>query len=348
MDSRAKIYFMTFFVFLFLMMSRVCLSNELSLEQLIQGTNLARNNIKSGELRILVTEDSAAWMSPEEARTRVQKRREKILSSNLPPEIRQQDLERLPFLERRLSERRLTIEESNVAFQIFDSDPDWAPEAYQYKSTEIDRINIDWYGQRRSDGYFHLITYDGQTQVYEALDEFPAHSVSFFKSEKFGGYDGVSLYGRSLDRIPLTAKLVGREIIDGANCYVLEFKAVKGKSPGDLARVWIDTEKHFSVRKREIRGMQDPPIVVEVLFKDFQTYGAIWFPKVCKATITQGKQVLDVEMIYIKEVQFNIDFPDGFFEVDSHLYLKEGLRSRPDSQLSIGNIKKNHKITHLV
>ena len=56
-----------------------CRSGELTTKQLIAGVNQARNQIKTGEMRLLITFDYEAKKSPEEIQVWIQEQREEIL-----------------------------------------------------------------------------------------------------------------------------------------------------------------------------------------------------------------------------------------------------------------------------
>ena len=75
---------------------------------------------------------------------------------------------------------------------------------------------------------YHVITYDGKTQVYEALDDFPDDSVRFANRSLYRSFLYFHLYGRSAHRVPSNAKLAGRETVAGVNCYALEFRTPEG------------------------------------------------------------------------------------------------------------------------
>lgn len=325
----------------FLLASQVCSAEELTIAQLIAGANQSRNSIKSGEMRIIATiEDNTLKKSQEEIQAWIEEEKKEILK-HVPAEmteLRQRAIDSLPFQAKQFLSEYREIEESNVAFQIFDEDSVYYSKAFQYKTTQIDRRLMDMYSEEAKHlkgGYFKVITYDGQTQVYEAISEFPRSSVSFANEVKYGGFLNFQLHGRSLNRIPSNAKVVGRETIEEADCYVLEFQAEVYKTDVDV-KVWVDPQKQFCVRREERLENGQTPVLWEKVYEKFKNHGEVWFPSMSQWTLKVDGKVNMVNTMRFKEVQFNLDFPADFFEVNSQPYLNQGLRLRPDSQVSLG------------
>ena len=320
-----------FCIVVYFMISQFCFSEELTREQLIQGTNMSRELIASGEMRVIVTRHHPAQKSPEEIQAWMEAEKEKILkeySGTNQEDERQQELDSLDF-DAMWYEERQEIEEIEVAFRILDRQSVSYPKTYQYKMTMIDRReDIPPYSNEL--GYFQILAYDGQTQVHEELDGFPAPSVAFFKKDYYAGFIHFQVYGRSYLRVPSDAKLVGRETVAEADCYVLEFNRKK---------IWVDAQKQFCIRKREgTDERRQPPVIWESVYEDFQQYGDIWFPAVSRWTAKRAGKVKQVNMMVVKEAQFNLDFPPNFFQVDPKSYLERGLIPRIDSGISLGSL----------
>ena len=118
-----------------------CQSEELTTNQLIAGVNQARNQIESGEMRLLITFDYEAKKSPEELQTWIQARQEEILREYPSPEeeeIREEEFKDLLFEAKWYGKRR-ERERINVAFKIFDADSLHYPKLFQYKMNQICR-----------------------------------------------------------------------------------------------------------------------------------------------------------------------------------------------------------------
>ncbi len=320
----------------FFSIGQLCQSEELTTKQLIAGVNQARNQIRSGEMRIIITFDYEAKKSPEEIQALIQQERQRILRDYSMPhqkEIREEELEGVPF-DAKWYDKRQVVEESNVAFQIFDPDSVHYPKTFQYKMNQIDRLEVDLFSEAAkytTAGDYHVITYDGKTQAYEALDEFPAHSVAFANRSKYRSFLYFELYGRSSHQVPSDATLVGRETIAEVDCYVLEFRTEEGArvlSSKPTVKIWVDARKGFCILKEEHYDDR-----WTMIYEDFRKYGDIWFPTVSRHIHRWPGGKLDrINTYVVKEAQFNLDFPPDFFQVNPKFYLNQGLQLRPDSE----------------
>jgi len=303
--------FRHFCIVAFFLVSQLCQASELTIEQLIAGVNQARNRIKSGEMRVLVTIDTPAKKSPEEIQAWIQEQKEQLLKKY--PGDAGGLIESLPFQANRYLDAYQEIEESNVAFQIFDQDSARYPETFQYKMTHLDRREMDLYSieaEHLKGGYFRILTYDGQTQVNEVVSEFPVSSVAFFKGNKYVGFIHFELCGRSTNRVPPNATLIGRETIAGAECYLLEFR-VKGASDADLlVKVWVDAQKQFCIRREEILVNGQ---TWEKVYDDFQKYGETWFPARIRWTERSKEKSYVSRRFWLKRLSLTLIFHPIFF-----------------------------------
>lgn len=331
--------FRIFCIIGFVLIDQLCQSEEFTTKHLIAGVNQARNEIQSGEMRIIITFDYEAKKAPEEIQAMREAERQRILKEYSMPhqkEIREEELEEVPF-STWWYEKRQEVEESNIAFQIFDRDPVRYPKTFQYKMNQIDRLKVDLFSETAkytTAGDYHIITYDGKTQAYEALDEFPYHSVAFANRSKHRSFLYFELYGRSSYRVPSDATLVGQEMIAGIDCYVLKFQSELEEggrvlSSGPTVKIWVDVKKEFCILKEEHYDGDKWTMIYE----DFRKYGEVWFPTVSTHIHRWPGGKLDRTNTYIcKEAQFNLDFPPGFFQVNLKSYLNQGLAPRPDSE----------------
>ena len=326
------------------LISQFCFSEELTREQLIQGVNMSREQIRSGEMRLIVTRHYAPEKSPAEIHAWLEVRKEEILreysGKNQEADKQQHELDVLTIDALRYAGWK-EIEETNIAFRILDRRFVSYPKAYQYKMTMIalgDIVSNAEYGH-----YFQILTYDGQTQAFEWVNEHPSPSVSFFKGNKYRGFSHFQMYGRSLKQVPSNAKLVGREAIAGTDCYVLEYNRTASRNP---VRMWVDAQKQFCIHKREYRSpkaerqidKKRPLVLWQEVYENFQQYGDIWFPSVIRWGWKQDGKVEPVFTVVVKAAQFNLDFPIDFFQVNPKSYLERGLVPKMDSEISLGSL----------
>ena len=325
----------SFYIAAFLLMSPLCQGQNLTLEQLVPGANQARHTIESGEMRVIITVDHAAEKSPEEIQAWLKEEKAKILRTLSRPEQaveREYDLAQLPFAAKWFDER-WEIEASNIAFRVL-SHGSMYPEHLQYKMSLIDRRGLDMYsdeGRFSYGGYYRFLTYDDQIQAYEYV--FPNPSIMFANSNRYAGYLYFELFGRSLTHVPLDAKLLGKETIADADCYILEFQPGKVAPFTNLVRVWIDPQKDFCVRKeyreqqarKEDGHLDEHPRIWEINYEDFQKHGDIWYPMVARSAVKLGENIEARRTILVKEAQLNLDFPSEFFHVLPRGYVNQGL-----------------------
>ncbi len=307
-----------------------CRTDALTLEQLINGVNLSRPSITSGEVRAMVTKFREARKSPEEIRDWVRKRRQKIVNRFAQP-ISPQRKETMDFLLANMrveaaiyGERRLR-EELKTAFQVLDNNNPGYPKLYRYRICGSERNNIDSYsieGRIYDTGLYNRLTYDGERQLYETFSRFGPPKFSFDHRAKRGGFYYFNMHGRSSYQLPNDGvKLCGTEIINGSECYVLEFQIEKSNY---LTKIWVDPTKQFCVY-REHRYYADK-LGWSKSAAEFRIYGDIWYPTVI-ARERYGKQgkITRRVTIFIKEAQFNVDFPKDFFHVDAEKCIDKGM-----------------------
>lgn len=312
----------------FLCISRLCVSQELPFESLVIGVNQARTTIETGEMSVLVTLYHPARKSPEEIRASIEKNKEEALRENHDEETIRELFKEIPVEEEWFFGEHEDVEKSNVAFRIFDHDSTHL-EGYQFKMNQIDRREINLYSDRAKyldGGYHRMLTYDAQVQVYEEIA--PTIGIAFDNHDAWLGFLHFHFLGRSRYRMPPDAKLMKKEVIGEADCYVLEFQP-EGKTAANLVRIWVDPQKHFCIRREE---RYKDGYTWEMVYQDFQMHGDIWFPKVSRLTgKTQGK-VESSWTIVVNEAHFNLDFPPNFFKVDPDTYLNQNLELLPGSK----------------
>lgn len=328
--------FRSWYIATLLLMSQMCLAQNLTREQLVAGANQARYTVESGELRIIKAVDYAAEKSAEEIQGLLEEERKTILEEFPHPdqaEEKEYALEELHFATKRLFGERREIEESTIAFQILHHGSLY-PENFQYKMNLVDRRGLDVHsktGKYLYADYYQILTYDEEIQSFEYV--FPNPSIMFASRNRYAGYLHFQLFGRSLNRVPPNAKIVGKETFGGADCYILEFQP-ETIPITNLVRLWIDPKKHFCVRK-EYREQQnyksdghvdDLPRIWELTYKDFREREGIWYPAIAQWVVRVGERVENRKTISVKEFQLNLSFPENFFQVSPQEHLTQGLR----------------------
>ena len=349
----ARIFFCILCYSIFFM-SALCFPKDLTLDELIHGVNLTRNRIRSGEVRAIVTVDHAAEKSPEEIKAWIREEREQTLKDFVrdgKAELERQ-LRTIPFHAERYSGYQET-EESNFAFQIFDQDIAFSPEVYQYKMTRVDLTESDLYSERAHyfwAGALEILTYDGQTEALERVEALaPRSSFELFDSRKNAGFLHFELYGCPARRVPVNARLIGKEAIAGADCYILEFQGSEENDDTGIfnfVRIWVDVEKGFCIRKEEFRQDSQSVVSWENIYGHFQKLGDIWFPMVIRKTHNKPDGTpIRITTVLVKEAAFNVDFPENFFQVDRQFYFNHPrLRISPLSEIfssEFGRIEKS-------
>ena len=339
----------------FTLASQLCLAEKIPFERLVHGANLSRNQIKTAELRFLISQEFP------ESQEDVEKRIEDSIQEN-KENLRQlrtvgeEEVQRFLKFIRRSSGARYYVDELNVAFQRFDVDPIGLPEIYQYKLTKIDRREIDDLYDEAEDairygGHFEMNSYDGKIQAYEYLDAGVSESVSFSMRDKHAGFSYYYFFGRPQYRILPNATFVGRADIGTADCYMLEYRVKEKKGFSDLAiKVWIDPQKQFCIRKEIIEQTfvgNENIAIWEMLYDDFRKYGEIWFPNTIRKKHEKNGKIVYINDIIVKDAQFNLNFPANFFQVDPQVYIDRGSRIMPGSEIRTSNFERfpAHKLS---
>lgn len=272
-------YFLTLFAF-----TTVCKASEtLSIDALIQGANQALLTIQNGEVQIIVTEEIPAW-GPKHTR----------------------------------------VEHINTAFQVIASRTDPHNRLLRYKLTFVESPNytldtLDKYHTHPGD--LHVMVYDSTIQVKHTIGDivFPDAQSSFFPPDNLHyGYWRFSSFGRAPSKVPANAKLIGKETINDAECYILSYEDVRKR----VMHIWVDPAKDFCVRKMErYRTSAKKHIRARAVCKQFQKFGDVWFPNIKEGTIyEEDGTVRRRYFIEIAAAVFNVDFPKDFFKIDKDYY----------------------------
>jgi len=297
--------------------------------ELIQRVNLARWDIKSGEVQAEISTENAARKTEEEIAESVKKSIEDELKSYIPHEgVDKKTFEKeylIPNLNYNANRDRkhTEVEHKTTAFQIIEPDTAGFPKLYQYKLT-LERspgYSLDSeVAQNHHASELLILVYDTETQVRQSIGNLisPRNSVEIEDSNVWYGYTPYSLFGRTFHKVPRDAQFVGKENIDGAECYVLEFTNVYDQK----IRIWVDESLRYCIRKFESLGATETnPISYRVENKDFQKFDQMWFPMHIEETYYEKDgSVRERISNKITSAEFNIDFPKDFFKIDRNQY----------------------------
>ena len=320
---------------LFLMLfcvSSVCHADELTVDSLIRGVNQAGVQIQRGEVQYVVTRvEHSEQMSETEIAAWIKKRKEEDLKEfrdfgpdPFYPHVGLKEFEEV-YLTKGLDfwaeweRQRTDIQACSVAFQILEWDT-----VYKMTIEEGPGLSLESReAQHHQAGIFYLLAYDTQTQVREDIGDIvksaPASSVQFFRSNSYYGFLNFAWYGRST--VSATAKRIGKESVDGAVCHLLAYETENGRH----IKIWVDVEKDFCIRRLEMKRTRDGPVVYLGEYKGFRRFGEIWYPVIIQITQYEDDGTLrSANTIEVKAAEFNVDFPQDFFQIDLEFYEGNG------------------------
>lgn len=333
------------FVLLFVYISSLCYAADLSVETLIRGVNQARLTIQSGELHAeTITEHSATKTEAEIVEWIKTEKERELKNFHLGIDVKQYEND---FLIPRLNAdaerfRQHTKQELTTAlFHVLEMDNATRPRQYQYKltKTESPRSPLDSMSDRfKPSDTFYLLTYDMQIQVKELIGNI-IHAVqhfSFFDTDRHYGYFHFSLFGRSLFHVPSDAKLVGKETIDGAECYTISFITSDNRRK---IHIGIDPAKDFCVRRIDFYPLQAAKTpFARITYNKFRKVGDFWFPHVSVDTnYKRDSTIRSRSTTEVIDVILNVDFPKDLFEIDKKHYGLPDTGRAPDQGASPAN-----------
>ena len=317
-------------------------SEEFNVDMLIRGVNQAGLALHSGEVTAITTVKRPASKSEGEIDAWIQAEQEQELKGFTPdplhPHVDAKKYETdylIPKLNFRANSyrQRSEIDHSVTLFQYVVPPGSTRPTVYQYKMTTIDAPNHllnSQTAQFLQAGVFFLLAYDGNIQVKQEIGNitfaYPSsHAAQIFSRDKHGGFVGFR-FGRSL--VPPETKLIGKENIDGSECYILAFTSRETET-----QLWVDTSIDFCSRKVKILRSTPERVYtyVDITYKQFERFGDIWFPRITERTVYQKDQTIRLKRhIEVISAEFNIDFPNDFFQIDRDFYLQQSRRRSPD------------------
>jgi len=317
----------------------VCPAADIPVEELINGVNKARLTIKSGEVYSKTIEESEARKTEEEIAEWIKTEKEKELQSfTSGRSISEADIERYEkeYLKASLEDsarryrKHKDIIRTTTLFKVLSAGDLSHKPQYQYKLTRVDSpgVPLDEMSSRfrPSDDIF-LLVYDKQTQVQEPIgDIFSSHSPSgttFYDRSQHVGFQSLQFWGRSGYFVPPDAKHIGTEKIDGVECHILAFTA----SDSRRIRIWVDPEKDYAVHRIDHIHPTMELVFWRSVYKQFVKYGDAWFPQVHVGnTFFRDGSVRRTITDEVIDAEFNVDFPDGFFEFEREYYKPQDMR----------------------
>lgn len=312
----------------------VCPAADISVEELINGVNKARLTIKSGEVYSKTIEESEARKTEEEIAELIKTEKEEELRRFTPlqssPDVDKEKYE-AEYLKASLEDRsrryrkHKDISRTTTLFKVLNAGDLSQKPQYQYKLTLVKSpgVPIDEMSSRfrPSDDIF-LLVYDKQTQVRESIGDIifsldHPSAISFYDRSQHGGYPNFHFWGRSGYFVPPDAKHVGTENINGVECYILAFRALDSRR----IKIWIDPEKDYAVYRIDHIHPTKELIFWRSVYKQFVKYGDIWFPQVSVGnTFFRDGRVLRTITDEVVDTEFNVDFPEDFFEFEREYY----------------------------
>ena len=316
-------------IVILLSINTLCYAADMSTHELIQYVNLARRDIKSGEVQAEISMENAARKTEEEIAESIKKSIEDELKSYIPHEGVDKETFEKEYLipnanyHANRDRKHTEVEHKTTLFQIIEPDTAGFPKLFQYKLT-LERspgYSLDSeVAQNHHASATFILAYDRQTQVRQVIGDLisPIHSTDIENSNVWYGYRSYSVFGRSFYKVPSDAQLVGKENIDGAECYVLEFTNVYDQK----IRIWVDESLRYCIRKFESLGATETdPISYRVKNKDFQKFDQMWFPMRIEETYyKKDGSVRERVTNKITSAEFNVEFPKDFFTIDRNQY----------------------------
>ena len=307
---------------------------DISVEELIKGVNKARLTIKSGEVYSKTFKESAARKTEEEIAELIKTEKEEKLRRFTPlqssPDVDKEKYE-AEYLKADLEDqsrryrKHKDISRTTTLFKVLNAGDLSQKPQYQYKLTLVDSpgVPLDEMSNRfrPSDDIF-LLVYDKQTQVKESIGDIffyvsPPSGITFYDRSQHVGYPDLHFSGRSGYFVPPDAKNVGTEKINGVECHILAFKA----SDSRRIKIWIDPKKDYAVHRIDHIHPTMELVFWRSVYKQFVKYGDIWFPQVHVGnTFFRDGRVMETITDEVVDAEFNVDFPDGFFEFEREYY----------------------------
>ncbi|MDE0482047.1 MAG: DUF1573 domain-containing protein [Candidatus Poribacteria bacterium] len=336
-------------IVILLSINTLCYAADMSTHELIQYVNLARRDIKSGEVQAEISMENAARKTEEEIAESVKKSIEDELKSYIPHEgVDKETFEKeylIPNLNYNVNRDRkhTEVEHKTTAFQIIEPDTAAFPKLFQYKLTfeKSPGHSLDSeVAQNHHASELLILAYDTETQVRQSIGNLISNAgeVEIEDSDVWYGYRPYSVFGRSFFKVPMDAQFVKKENIDGTECYVLEFTNVYEQK----IRIWVDESLRYCIRKFASFGTTETDSISYLVEnKDFQKFNEIWYPMRIEETYyRKDGSIRERTTKKIASAEFNVDFPKDFFKIDRNQYRprRTGLPSLTSERLLLSGL----------
>ena len=308
---------------------------EITIDVLIEGVNQSRLTIQSGELLNIMTKEYPTEKTEDEIATWLKVEKKRALKEFTPdplyPDVDIQKYEKeflIPTLnaETYWMRKRIETGRTNTLFKVLQTETAGIPTLYQYKLTHVSEpvYTVEDGELPFYPGELTFLVYDAQTKVKQYLGDIvfinyePPHISDSGASWEYWHF---SLFGRSPAKVPENAKFLGKEIVDGVECYTVDFTS-QNKRP---FQIWVDPTKDFCVRRidymsRNKNGHTD----ARRTYKKFKKFGEVWFPQVTEGVVfDKAGSISYRHTIKTIDAEFNVDFPKDFFKVNKAFFRSE-------------------------
>lgn len=319
--------------------------NTLTSEQVITSANLARQDIRSGE--VLFT--ASGYNAPSRTLVEAQKWLEEQ-KADLRKEIKNGAKAGAPHLADEAGRERFYKFRSEMFAEMFQFDVDSRPFDMQKQVAFV--IQQESRGQWRIAGNIQcrLINVDRQPRDLSKPYDIPDYTTSVYNGsieqnkyehrhtpfdfddvrpmQEPSTFDKLHLWGHGVFAIPQKdVQLLGQEVVDNVNCYTIAFQMIdipfaSAKIPLRIT-YWIAPEYGFRTVAEEYVLHEDDSqstIYVTVKNRDFREFAGIWYPTAREVieyfpTGSRKGQIRSETLFNVKHATFNVSFPKDFFKV---------------------------------
>ena len=337
-----------FWLYLFILLFHCCMfaapaGSSLNLNQLVSGLNLESQAISNGEAKILFFEIISPTHTLAEAEQWLKERKVDIQSS---AEERNDGLNgdeskvarifsNLELQAALKTQPKINRREYDIAFEVY------GPEQYKYRSTVFDRRHVEKGGliaQHESTGWQRIITFDGEVQILEKELQNGVRQVYINSRDSSRGFIPCYAFGRM--PVPLIVEHI--EFVDIENVkeetqYVLKMRLPKNEQQtADYYKVWVNPETYMITRVENVTVAGSLLEVSE--FRDFAFLpdSQTWYPYHFSYKSFGRNNELILERHYVTiDAQFNVGFPDDFFDINLDAIRESGIRISPESDIKI-------------
>ncbi len=340
---------------LFLLFTSFCLMSvlgvcyvhaELTLEQVVTRANLARKDMRSGELLYSATgyqaptytlAEAQKWLKQQKSEVRKEieegvkagashladkASRESFYESrsNMFAEIFQLRIDERPFIKKKRSafEHYHQVKSLRDAFRYV-----------RYHSVDVDRQPRDP-SKPYTIADYRVSVFDGRKEAiaYANRRHAGGEEADVLPNDEPSAFDYLHLWGHGFFPIPKKrATLLGQETIDNVNCYIVQFEGVhipfaNGRTPIQTT-YWVAPEYGFRTVAEEYALRKDdsqPTLYVTVKNRDFREYEGIWYPTSREFIkyFLDGSRKGEIQTkthFKVKHAAFNISFPKNLFKI---------------------------------